>query len=481
MTPSAVSAPEPAGATPPARAALVRSLGVRDLVLLNVVAVTSLRWMATSAAAGPSSLVLWAIAGLFFFVPEGLVVSELTTRYPDGGGVYSWTKRAFGDGHGFFCGWCYFTNNLLYPANLLLSTAVIFTYAIGQDHTALGSSWTYVLGVTLLLLWIATIVNIVGLQSGKWLQNVGAVCTFLPGLILVALGGYAMMTHPSANRFDAGQLVPHFDNFSEINLWASIAFAFTGLELSATMCDEIKEPRRSLPRAVLLSAPLIAGIYILGTVSVLWLVPSKDVNVVSGFLQSIKAGATLASPALLVIVPLCALMFTIGNLGGVGAWLNGPARVAFMIGLDRYFPRAFAKIHPRYKTPHIAILFEAIVATIFLLLSALGKGTTVERAYLILLDTMILLYFIPFVYMFLAYIKLTATGAVVSTPRRLIVGWSGALVTVVGMIVACVPPSDTPSVMVFELKVVGGALAFVVLGLVVYRRGARAGRAAARA
>jgi len=93
---------------------LPRTLTLRDLVLLNVVAVLSIRWLATSAAAGPSSLVLWVCAALFFFIPQGLAVADLSARFPDEGGIYRWTKRAFGEGHGFLCGWCYWINNVLY-------------------------------------------------------------------------------------------------------------------------------------------------------------------------------------------------------------------------------------------------------------------------------------------------------------------------------------------------------------------------------
>jgi len=469
MSTANTTAPVASEGTP--RIELPRSLTVRDLVLLNIVAVMSLRWMATSAAAGPSALTLWLLAGLFFFVPQGLAVSELTVRYPDEGGVYSWTKRAFGETHGFLCGWCYWVNNVLYPPNLLISTAVMFTYAIGKGGSGLESDWTFVLVATISMLWLAAGLNIIGVQSGKWLQNFGAISSYAPGLVLVALGIHAMSTQPAANPITAASLVPDLSNLSSLNLWASIAFAFAGLELSATMCDEIKDPRRSLPRAVWIAAPLIAGIYLVGTASVLWLVPSSDVNVVSGFLQSIAVGMSSWGASLAWIVPLCGLLYVIGNLGGVGAWISGPARVAFVIGIDRYFPPAFAKIHPRFKTPHIAILVQAGLATVFLGLSVLGKGTTVESAYLILLDTMLLIYFIPFVYLFLAYLKFTAREALPGRAKRAVTGVAGLALTLLAMVVACVPPSDTPSVLVFELKVVGGALFFVVVGMAIYWRG----------
>jgi glutamate:GABA antiporter len=422
---------------------LPRTMRLRDLVLLNVVGIVSLRWLATSAAAGPSVLTLWVLAALLFFLPLGLAVSYLSARYPHQGGVYAWTKSAYGEGHGFLCGWCYWVNNLLYYPNLLIASSVMATYAIGRGGSGLESNWTYVLTATLLMLWFATLVNIVGLGTGKWLQNVGAISTLIPGVVLLVFGVMAMATRSPANQLSVDTILPDFGQLSELNLWASIAFAFTGIELGATLSDEIESPAKMLPRSVLLATPVIVAVYLLGTLSVLWLVPARDVNVVSGFLQALKAGG---GESLGWLVSLCALVYVVGNLGGVGAWLVGPSRVAFVIGLDRYFPPAFGKIHPRWKTPYVAILTQSTLATLFLLLSVLGEGTTVAKAYLILLDTMILIYFIPFIYLFLIYLRESRATAPGARARSRLIGSSGLALTLFAMGVACVPPRDTADV-----------------------------------
>jgi amino acid transporter len=457
---------------------LPRTLGLRDLVLFNIVAVLSLRWFATAAAAGPSSLTLWVLAGLLFFIPQGLAVSDLSARFPEEGGIYFWTKRIFGERHGFMCGWCYWVNNILYYPNLLMSTAVVGSYVIGRGGTGLEGDWHYVLPATLIALWFATAINVVGLKTGRWLQNLGAVGTYVPGLFIVGLGVYSMLTRPAATALTPSTLIPDLGQLSELNLWASIAFAFAGLELSASLAGEVKDPERALPRSIYISAPLIAFMYIAGTASVLWLIPSKDVNIVSGFLQALAVGAKETGLGLAWLAPLAALLYVIGNLGGVGAWLAGPARIAFVIGLDRYFPPAFGRVHPRWQTPYVVILTQAVLATVFLLLSVLGKGTTVDKAYLIVLDTMLLVYFIPFIYLFLCYlvvrIRHRAPGGV---PRSrgwaAIVGLAGLALTLLAMLIATVPPADTTDPWVFRLKVIGGAGMFVVLGGLIYWRGRR--------
>ncbi|HEU5170208.1 MAG TPA: APC family permease [Gemmatimonadales bacterium] len=462
---------------------LPRALTLRDLVLFNLVAVIGVRWLATAAYAGPSSLTLWILAALLFFVPQGLAVADLAARYPDEGGIYRWTQRAFGEGHGFLCGWCYWINNVLYYPSLLLSSAAIATYAFGAGDSGLADRWEYIAPVTLGGMWLAVGLNVVGLRWGRWLQNVGGIGTYGPGAILVLLGVWAALTRPSANPIGAAALVPDVSDPSRVNLWASIAFAYAGLELSATLSGEVKDPRRTVPRSILIAAPLIALLYLAGTGAILWLVPHGELNIVTGMLQAISAATRELIPALAWIVPLAAAANAIGNLGGVGAWLSGSARVAFVVGVDRYFPPAFGRIHPRWGTPYLAILAQAGLSTVFLLASVLGKGTGVEEAYLILLDTMLLVYFIPYIYLFVCYLKAgrQAEGRAGSAGwrpgrrRTWLIGLSGLFVTVFAMGVAMIPPPGTTRAWLFELKVVGGAIAFVAAGGLLYWRARREG------
>jgi amino acid transporter len=456
---------------------LTRTLTLRDVVLFNIVAVMSIRWLATSAAAGPSSLVLWALAGLFFFVPQGLAVAHLAARYPEEGGIYRWTRRAFGEGHGFLCGWCYWVNNVLYYPSLLLFVASIAPWAFGAGESGLGDRWTYVLPVTLVGMWLAVGMNVVGVQTGRWLQNVGGIAAFIPAGLVILLGGYAFFTRGSATPITPETLVPNLDNIGRLNFWASIAFAYAGLELAATLGGEVKDAGRTLPRSVFVSAPIIATVYVLGTGSLLWMVPPERLNVVTAIVQGIAAGVR-DLPGLTWVVPFAAAAITINVLGAVGAWLSGSARVAFAVGLDRYAPPAFARIHPRWGTPYVAILTQASLSTVFVLVSVMGRGTTVERAYLILLDTMLLVYFVPYIYLFVVYLKdgrgRERAGEGGSRFRVWLTGLSGLGVAVFAMVVACIPPPETHDPWLFWIKVVGGALGFVLLGGLLYWRACRA-------
>jgi amino acid transporter len=459
---------------------LERALTLRDLVLFNFAAVIGITWVATASKAGPSSLTLWLLAAVFFFIPLGLAVIQLSSSHPDEGGIYAWTKKEFGEGHGFLCGWCYWVNNLLYYPTLVLSAAVIAPYIFGLGESGLADNWIYVLPFALIALALAVVLNVIGLGTGKWLQNIGGICSYIPGLVLILLGFYAALTKAPANTVTLSQLKPDLTNLPMLNLWATIAFAFAGLELSSTMGNEIQNPQRNLPRSIYIAAPLIALIYICGTGSMLWLVPEKGLNIVAGPLQGITNGMRDFGSGWFWVAPAAAFCLTLARIGGLGAWLTGAARVAFVVGLDRYFPPAFGRVHPRWHTPYVAILVQAPFAVLFLLLSVLGKGTTVERAFLILIDMSLLISFIPYVYLFICFIvhcwknrmakSLLVPGGAAGA---LFVGLCGLSITVFAMIVSMIPPPGTSGIWIYETKLGGGSLFLVLLGLFIYWRAKR--------
>jgi amino acid transporter len=461
---------------------LERALTLRDLVLFNLVAVVGITWVATAAKAGPSALTLWLLAALLFFIPQGLAVIQLSSSYPDEGGIYAWTKKEFGEGHGFLCGWCYWINNVLFYPTLLLSAAVMATYVIGRGESGLADNWSYVLPFTLIALTAAVWINVVGVGTGKWLQNIGGLSVYLPGILLVLLGLHGALTRSPANALSYGQLKPDLTNLPLLNLWATIAFAFAGLELSSTMGHEIQNPRRNLPRSIYIAAPLVAVVYLCGTGSMLWLVPRDEINIVAGPLQALANGMRNLGSGGWWVIPLAALLLAVARVGAVGAWLTGSARVAFVVGLDRYFPPAFARIHPRWRTPYWAILIQAPIAVFFLLLSVLGKGTSVEKAFLILLDMSLLIYFIPYLYLFLCFMVHCWRGrelrdASLLVPGgptgALVIGLCGLSITLFAMIVALIPPPGTSDIWIHEAKVAGGSLLLVFLGLFIYWRAKR--------
>src|SRR5258708_4578064 len=174
--------------TEPSHPPLKRVLGRFDLVLLFVVAVFNLNVVPSIAANGGVTVWLWIASLLLFFWPQGIAVIELAHRYPGEGGVYLWAKEVFGDFHGFLSGWCYWTNNMLYVPTVMLYFVGVTVFAMGPGHAALADNKNFAMGASVALLVLLTVVNIVGLGVGKWLNNVGAIGTFIPAAVLIRSG-----------------------------------------------------------------------------------------------------------------------------------------------------------------------------------------------------------------------------------------------------------------------------------------------------
>ena len=458
------------------RPELRRVMGLRDLVLLHVVAIVGLRWLLTAANIGPSSIILWLLAVLLFFIPQGLAVLELSSRLPEEGGIYVWTKEAFGPFHGFICGWAYWVNNLIYYPALIVFMAGNAVFILGRQYAGLADNALYQVIFSLSILWLAMGLNIVGLRTGRWVQNTGAIASWIAVAILVILGGAVWALGMGQNPFTAGPIIPDLGRNS-LGLWSSLCFALAGLELAVVMGGEVRNPARSLPRSILIAAPLIAGVYIVGTLAVLAASPASGVDLVTGVVETISsAGERLGLP----LTRLAGLLIVLASLGGIGAWLAGTARIPFVIGLNRYLPPVLGRIHPRWGTPHVALLVQGVGASIFILLGALGSS--VEEAYLVLVDTTIIVYFIPYLYMFLALAVLRRRGAGADKPAFTIPGGrtgvalvavSGCATTAVSIVLATIPTEVVASPLWFFVKVVGGAAGLLAVGLVFYFSGRR--------
>ncbi len=472
-----------APSAPDSKSQLRKTMGFWDVLLFNIATVLGPRWIAAAGHNGTSSISLWVLAAVFFFLPGALVINELSSRFPEEGGLYVWSREAFGDFHGFIAGWTYWIYTVFYFPGLLLASASMSAYIIGGRGVELAQNRTFLLTVSLAMLLVAVLLNIIGLNVGKWLQNAGGVGTYVPLLMLGGVAALVVLRHGSATHFTLANMMPAW-NWDTVNFWSQIAFAFTGLELVSAMSEEIRDPRRTLPRAAFGASALISLMYIAGTFAILALVPAADLDPQSGVFHAITLGSIALKIGLLGV--LAAILVTVGNAGGVGSTVAGIARVPFVVGIDRYLPAAFGKIHPRWKTPYISILVQAIVSGAILLVSQINDST--RGAYQFLIDAAIILYFIPFLYMFAAVIKLAhrkdrkenqlAVLVPGGIPGVWISGGLGFIVVVVGIFVSLVPPGDSTNKLGFELKLVGGTIASILLGLVLYWRGARAKQAA---
>jgi amino acid transporter len=454
---------------------LRRALGFRDLLFFYIVTTFSLRWIATAAAAGPSALLIWIIAAVGLFVPLVFATLELSSRYPEEGGIYVWTKRAFGPSSAFMTAWLYWATNLPYFPSLLYFAAGNLLYAGGASWQAWSSNSIYFVTASMIGLALAVSLNVVGLDIGKWLSNAGGVAAWIVAGLLIALGAVSWSRFGSATIISASTVIPS-TSLKDVIFWSTIAFAYGGVESASTMGEEIRDAHRTIPRAVIAAAVLITILYLAGTFSVLLAMPKEQVSGLQGIMQAIQAMATRVGIAWLA--PIVALLVTLNAMGGVGGWFAATARLPFVAGIDRYLPSAFASLHPRYHTPHIALLVQAGISAVFVVLGQ--AGTSVRGAYDVLVSMSIISYFIPFLYMFAALIRVQRepAGAEVmrvpgGKPVAVLFGAIGFLTTAIAIVLACVPPADEPNKELAVVKIVGLSAALIAIGAIVYLIGSR--------
>ena len=454
---------------------------------MNIVAVVGLRWISRSARLGAPSVTLWILACLVFFVPLAAVIAELSSRHPEQGGIYAWARRAFGPAHGFVCGWCMWVNNLFYFPSLLLFAGANMLVPLGPDGAAIADSRWYSVTFVLGFLWLTTFLNIFGFSAGKWIQHIGSVATWVPAALLVAAGAIAFATLGSATSFAPSELIPRDNLMDTMSLWSSLCFAFSGFEISSMVGQEVYDPRKTIPRSIVLSGIAITAIYILSSASVLVAVPASELAERSGIADAVElVGSRLGFAGVGAFIGL--LLF-IGSIGGTSSWIAGASRVPFAAGVDAAMPAAFARLHPTYRTPHVALIVQAIATTVLFLVSVFlsvgGGTTTIQEAYDIMVNLTILIYFLPYLYLFASFIRLRSLDKTMAADENTIVLPGGALgawliagcglvATLIAMGLVFVPPTGTENVLNYEANLVGQAAVLIAIGMAFYFTARRA-------
>ena len=440
---------------------LKRVLGRWDLTLLFVVAVFNLNVVPSIAATGGVTIWLWLVSLVLFFWPQGLAVIELSHRYPGEGGVYLWAKEVFGDFHGFLSGWCYWTNNMLYLPTIILYFVSVAVYGFGPQHYALAENKLFALGASVALLSVLVVLNILGLGVGKWINNIGAIGNFLAAAVLVGLG-VLVATHQGSSLASVDFHVPKDPRFLA-NSFGVICFALVGLELASIMGDEIRDPRRTMPGAVARGGIISGILYVATTLTLLVAVGKNDISVLQGVVQAVAHMA--GEVGIHWIIRPFSLMLSLAVAGIASAWLGGSARIPFVAGLDSHLPAWLGRVHPKYATPYSALIVQAIVSLLLVIMNFVGAG--VQETFQTMLSLAVVLQLVPFAYIFAALIRLglkyEAGAGVYSRTTLLVAGSSGLVTTILGILLAFFPAQTITSIAAYEFKMIGGVVSSVGL------------------
>jgi glutamate:GABA antiporter len=346
-------------------------------------------------------------------------------------------------------------------------------YIGGARWNAWQRSPLYFIAFSFFGVGLALALNVVGLNIGKWLNNLGSMGTWLPVGLLCVVGMVAWMKFGSATSFAPAELKPSL-NLGMLGIWATLLYAFSGAESASFMGDEIKDARRIVPRALIVAGVIVTAGYILGTIAILVALPTSQVNNMEGIMQAITSAA--ARVGWYGVGPAVALLICLANLGGVGAYLAALARIPFVVGIDRYLPPAFGRVHPQWGTPAVALVTQAVACMVFVLLGQ--AGSTVRGAYQLLVTMSIITNFVPYLFMFAALIRLQrepVEPGVVTIPggRRAAISLAVlAMVTTTAVIVGSVIPDPSEpnkvlavaKIVLLSVLLIGGGVLLYVIG-----------------
>jgi glutamate:GABA antiporter len=450
---------------------LRRTLGGFDVALMIVAGLVSLNTMAPLVQNGPMVLWLWPLAILLFFIPEAITVIELSHHYPGEGAVYIWPTRLLGGMHGFLSGWCYWMANIVYVPTLIVSSVSLAAYMFGVSGSALANDGFAIEIGSFVLLAFLIWLNVRGLAAEKLLVNTAALGTLVAGLILIGLASWLSVRQ----GLPLTRLIwrPSGFDWHLISIFGLLCFSLLGLEIASNVGDEIRDPRRTLPRALLVGAALVVTLDVLLTVSMLLAVPPEGMNPVQGVLESVDGLARRLSISSLA--PAIAGLLAVSVAGAAAAWLAAPARIPYAAALDGHLPRVFARLHPRYASPHTALLLCGGLCALALCLSFAGAG--LNEAFLTILDLSVILSLFQYLYMYASLLALVFRRRNVdlffSRTTLIVSGISGICVTLVATASALVPTRQVTHLGLFELKLLGFCGFVLGAGVICFRFNSR--------
>ncbi len=453
-------------------AGLRKELGLVDLVLMQILYVVGSSWVGTAAKLGTSHTVFWLLAIASFYLPQAAVVIFLSRLMPLEGGVYQWTTIALGKFAGFMVAWNLWAYAVLIIATFGVTIATNASYLLTGGTASLSQVWWYTPIVSTLALLFVTGISILGLRIGRWVQDVGGIAQVLTfaALLIVPLIALRHGRAVSYRPFDIS--APPVTPYS-LNIFGKMALgALSGFEYVAILAGEARSPARAIGRSVLLAAPVIALMFILGTNSVIALVPAARIDLVSPIPQTLSVGFTGMGIASL-IVPALILLLLLRQVGVVTMIFNGNSRLPLVAGWDKLLPDWFTRLHPRFRTPVNSIL---VVSAITIALTLAGQaGVGVQEAFQLLENAAGIFYALTYLALFA--IPIFGAASLARRPSRFLraAAVCGFAVTLLYSTLSVFPIIDVASWQIFAVKIIVVIVGANLLGIFIYAVGRRAG------
>ncbi len=448
-------------------AAPKRVLSIFSLVMINVIAVDSLRTLPISAKLGFSLVSYYAVAALVFFIPVALVAAELATAYPSTGGIYIWIREAFGKRAAFMTIWLQWIYNVFWYPTIMAFVVATLAYLFDPN---LANHKLYLLTTMIGFFWLFTLLNCQGMKTSSLISTMGACFgTIIPMLVITILGFFwVLQGQPLAAHITETAWLPDFTALGNLSLFTAVLFGLLGMEMSAVHAEEVKNPQRDYPRALLYSTLIIFSTLVLGSLAIVIVVPNQQLSMVSGLIDAYAI--FFHAYHLDWLTPILAILIVLGAISGISAWMIGPTKGLLVAAQDDCIPKRFTKTN-KHGAPTSILVTQAIIFTLLTSVFVLFK--TINAAYWILSDMCAQMALLVYVLMFAAAIKLrykkpSQRGAY-RIPGGMLGMWlvagTGLVCCIITIFIGFVPPTQVPikNVVLFESILVGGLVIFAIV------------------
>lgn len=416
--------PDAAPAAAP-RARFKRVMGLFDVTLFTVCAILVIDTLAASAAIGASALSWWVITFGLFFIPYGLITAELGAAYPGEGGIQQWIRKAFGDRWAARTTWYYWVNVALWMPSGYILMAGMIAQITGVEMSLWGK-----IAIGIGATWLTVLIGVTSLATAKWVPNLGA---FIKAAIMLLIGGaglYVLTTRGPANDLSWASLVPHWG--AGLAFLPVIVYNFMGFELVSGAGEEMRNPARDVPIAVITAGLLISAFYLLATFGILVALPVKDIGLIEGLLDTL--GSLMAGmPGLKVIIPVIGVGAVFTILANLVTWSMGANRAAQAAAADGELPAVFGVLRKSNQTPVGAYILTGLVSTLVIVVYGVFAGNA-EDLFWSLFAFSSVIFLLPYLVLFPAFLRLRGRDAATPRPYRVPGGAAGAWI----MAIVCV-------------------------------------------
>jgi amino acid transporter len=446
--------------------ALKKPLGLRDLVLTQILFVVGSSWVGTAAKLGPSHLFFWLLAIVLFYIPQAAVVIYLNRLMPLEGGLYQWAKLGFSEFVGFIVAWNLWLLSITVIALGGMFVTTNLSYALGEAAAWMPNSKWCVSVISCALVAGLGWTSIRGLSLGKWVHNIGAFAMLLVYGALIALP-FVSLARGELKQYQPLQIVaPTISIFYCFNIFSKLAVgALSGFEYVAILAGETRAPARDIGRSVIIASPVIAVMFILGTSSVLAFIGNGQIDLIGPVPQTLRLGLR-SFPIAGAIASVGILFMTVRSISSTSVHLTGSSRLPMVAGWDQLLPGWFSRLHPRYKTPINSIIFVGALTLAIAIASQVGAG--IQEAFQLVDNAANVFYGI--VYLVLFAIPIAGAGAIRSgAPIWLRVAAScGFAVSLLAVCFTIYPIIDVPSRLIFAAKIIGVSVIANVVGVTIF-------------